>query len=106
MKAMLMTPLLTVLPMYCAQQVSKVLPSHTTAQRQLSASTHALLNEPGPCTTQQLDRRSLLLGVVFGSQLLNIQLTQLAFADELSDINTVSACYALLVLLGTQPQSL
>jgi hypothetical protein len=66
-----------------------VIPSYTTTQKQRNAPAQALLNEPGPWAAQQLDRRSLLLGVVIGSQLLNIQQTRPAFADDLSDINTV-----------------
>jgi hypothetical protein len=58
-----------------------------------------------PATSAQLDRRSLLLGVV-GSQLLWLSRLQSALADEVPEITTVSgmatACWVCCAVLAGQ----
>lgn len=49
----------------------------------------ALTKEPGPPRTQQLHRRSLLLGVLVGSQLVGLPNLQQAYAEGVPEITTV-----------------
>lgn len=75
-------------PSCCAPQVCRPLKCIRLC-RQSNTAVQAVSKEPSSSQPLQLERRSLLLGVLIGSQLLSQQQLQPAFAEDAPQITTV-----------------